>query len=411
MAPMTDDRDIRQALADLTDGQPPVPPGRFTAVRRRAVRHRRQQITGAVLSAVVIAAVAAGVTGLPRLAPAPQATRHVPRWALNWTDHRNGSVPQAVLDGAVVSWLAQEEEENGCCGTAIPTGHLSARQTERFAVRYPVVWYVGQTVNRRHSVVVIFEADGPGGPQLVVGQANASEVMHGQQVVNSSRDSWGLTVVPAPDPRHPAAEIGTYVPGSVPTDQNQNADNWMVVLTAPGVTKLSWETGTPQGTTRRTTMPTAEGLVVTDNGQITTAVRLTGTSTARGYRSFGTPRSVGIPGNGPDAPMLAAPPALAPSVSFSLIMGGSGFGPTFDEFDSFTGAQRRGQHAFYGICYGPQPVRLTIDGHPVGSLTCDSRQHEITVPGSVFTAKGHQLMTRINTGNLTSWQIDFGTIR
>ena len=33
MAPMTDDRDIRQALADLTDGQPPVPPGRFTAVR------------------------------------------------------------------------------------------------------------------------------------------------------------------------------------------------------------------------------------------------------------------------------------------------------------------------------------------------------------------------------------------
>ena len=105
MTPMTDDDvAVRAALADLTHGQPQFPAGRFGSVKRRAAQHRRRQVVGGLAAVVLAAALVAGLTQLPSVRHAPPQARKVPSWALNWPDHRNGSVPQQILDRAVIAW-------------------------------------------------------------------------------------------------------------------------------------------------------------------------------------------------------------------------------------------------------------------------------------------------------------------
>jgi hypothetical protein len=406
MAPMTDDRDIRQALADLTDRQPSVPPGRFTSVRRKAVRRRRRQAGGAVLAAVVIAGVVAGLTGLPAFGLHPQpSVRQVPGWALAWPDHRNGSVPQAVLDRAVIA--AQYEGPNaqlaGNGEVAGPGEPASA--VARKAAAFRVVWYVGQTMDHGQTVVVMFETDGPDGPQLVVGQANASNVMQDQAAWSQDVSPWALTVVTAPNPHRPPLAIGDYVAGSpAASGLNHSPDNWMVVLTAPDVIRLDWIVQTTSGW-HRPSAATQNGLVVTDNGQITSAVELTGRTTERGFTRIAS-KPVGIPGNGPGTPQLAAPPPLVLPGSFSFSWGQQGQGSSFQDDNGFYRGTH--QYAIYGICYGPEPVKITMNGHRIGSISCDSQQHEITVPAAALTGHGHDAMTAIYGSDLTSWHVEFG---
>lgn len=382
MAQQTDDRDIRQALADLSAGQPPVPPGRSASVRRRVVRHRRHQVTGVVVSAVVIAGVVAGVIRLPALDTAPQApVRHVPAWALDWADHRNGTVPQQVLDRAVLAWMdTTGPDMSGTGPVTSPAPGSTASQVARQASTYPVVWYVGQTVNdgQDQDVVVMFEADSPAGPQLVVGQAKADNVMQDQPAWSRAMSPWALTTVAAPSPHRPPAAIGEYLSGSEPLVTGQNPDNWMVVLTAPDVTRLSWAVGTPAAGAglARYSAATSRGLVVIDNGQISSAVQLTGETTAHGVIPIAN-EPVGVPGSAADAPELAAPPPLALPGSFSFSWGQQGPGSSAEGDYSFYRSTR--QYALYGICYGPEPVKITVDGHRIGSIACDSKTHELLV--------------------------------
>src|SRR6516165_6993377 len=109
MTPLDDDHAIRAALLDLADGQPPPPHDRFQAVRRRAIRRRWRQLSGVVTTVAAAAGLIVGLLRLPapqpQVQPQPQAARAVPGWALAWPDHRNGSVPQSVLDLAVLTWL------------------------------------------------------------------------------------------------------------------------------------------------------------------------------------------------------------------------------------------------------------------------------------------------------------------
>ena len=79
MAQVDDEFAVREALAEMTVHQPPAPPDRFGAIRRRAVLHRRRQLAGvAGAVAVLVAAAIAIPLGLLRFGPPSPAapTRH-----------------------------------------------------------------------------------------------------------------------------------------------------------------------------------------------------------------------------------------------------------------------------------------------------------------------------------------------
>jgi hypothetical protein len=403
MAPVNDDLDIRAALADLTEDQPPFPPGRLSAVRRRARQHRRR-VAATTVAAVAAVAVAVSLATLPRAAGPQQLTaRHVPGWALPWPDHRNGSVPQSVLDRAVLAWLYQGPMGMPDAGHGnFPGRGASARRVAQLANTYPVVWYVGQTIDHGAEVVVTFEADGPSGPQLVVGYAQASQVMSDQPAWSGASSPWALTATAAPSRHRPPLAIGQYV---IPAAGPMGA-NWVVLLTAPDVREVTWLAATTDGV-RRPTVRTVGGLVVAYAGRLTSQVELTGLSTSHGLVPLRN-IPIGIPGaRGATNPGLTPPPAPTVPASLSYIQGWGGQGPEQDEDASF--APGHGRYAFIAVCYGPKPLRLTVDGHHVGTVSCDDRQQQIAVPHSAL--RKHTIMFRFETSNLTAYQIDFGSVR
>jgi hypothetical protein len=402
MASVNDDLDIRAALADLTEDQPPARPGRLAAIRRRARIQRRRRIVASAVAAVAAVAVAVSLAALPRAAGQPPLARHVPRWALPWPDHRNGSVPKSVLDRAVLAWLYQYQmglrDDGG--NRTFPAAGSSDRRVAELAGTYPIVWYVGQTIDHGSEVVVTFEADPPTGPQLVVGQAAAAAVMHNQPAwSNRGGSPWNLLVGKAPNPRKPPVAIGQYVTVPAPVA----ATNWVVLLTAPDVRSVHWFEATTSGV-RRPSVRTQDGLVVADAGRLTSQVELTGLSTGRGFVSL-RDVPIGIPGQrGAAVPDLASPPAPTVPGSLTFVAGWAAQGDQQDEDSSF--APGRGQYAFLATCYGPQRLRLTVNGHAVGTISCDGQQQQqLRVPRSAL--HGHGIMFGIDTSELTSWQVDF----
>jgi hypothetical protein len=207
--------------------------------------------------------------------------------------------------------------------------------------------------------------------------------------------------------------IGEYVPGQPASIPSQNPDNWMVVLMQPYVQRLTWLAATMSGEAPHS-VATSTGLVVADTGQVTAPIRLTGMTTDQG-NVLGQPVTVGIPGDngnsgltggtGPGTPQLAAPPALSEPASFNMSDGLSGQGNGVLENSTFTAG--RSQYVVLGVCYGPQPLKIHVDGHPIGTMPCNSQQQQLTVPRSVM--RGHDLMLTIFTSNLTSWRTMFGT--
>lgn len=407
--PMMDDEvAARAAFTDLTAGQPPFPAGRFAAVKHRAVIHRRRQLAGSVLAVAVAVSLAVGLTRLTGTQHEPLHTRTAPRWALNWPDHRNGSVPQQVLDRAVIAALyggTSLQLPDGGNGT-VPAGGASASSVSRQANAYPVIWYVGQTVDHGRVVEVMFEMDGPGGPKLVVGQATASEVMQDQPAWSDASSPWALTEVPAPSPAKAPPAIGNYVTGRSSADGGQNASNWMVLLTAPDVRRVSWYETTTGGP-RLLSMPTSAGLAITDTGQVTGDIELTGLTTSHGTTRLDHVR-VAV-GKQVQVPHLAAPPALSLPRSFSGVIGFTAQGHQTDLYSSFH-AGRLG-YAEFGICYGPAPVQVKINGHPIGSISCDSQTHQLPVPAADLRRHGHQLWLEYVAPDLDAWDLYFGTIR
>lgn len=415
MTPVDDDLAIRAALSDLTGGQPPAPPGRFQSVRQRAIRHRQRRLVGGLMAAVAAAGLGLGLLQLPALQPQPSAVRPVPAWALPWPDHRNGSVPQSVLDRAVLAWRYGYPNlpPDGGSGK-VPAAGTPAKQVARMANAFHVVWYVGQTIDQGQNVVVMFEVAGRAGHALVVGQATSAEVMHNQPAWSGATSPWVLTSVPAPNPDRPPAAIGEYVPGQPASSPGQNPDNWMVVLMQPYVRRLTWLAATMSGDGMHSAA-TSDGLVVADTGQVTAPVRLTGMTTDHG-NLLGQPVTVGVPGDhsnsgltrgtGPGTPQLAAPPAFSEPAAFNMSAGLSGQGDGAMQISTFkTGPSR---YVVLGVCYGPQPLKIHVDGHPLGSMPCNSQQQQLAVPRSVL--HGQDVTLIIFTSNLTSWRTEVGTL-
>jgi hypothetical protein len=212
-----------------------------------------------------------------------------------------------------------------------------------------------------------------------------------------------MTVVPAPDPRHPPAEIGDYVPGKI---AGQSFGAWTYILTAPGVRRVGWKVGTPAGQQQHSAAASS-GLAVADNGLITSDVRLTGLTTPRGVEEFDRPRALGVPGNGPAQPVLAVPRLAAAPAGFAEITGFTGYADLNSEYGGFSDNGRA--YALWGSCYGPGAVRVNLDHHPAGSIPCDSQPHLISVPASAITDGTHNLWLTIWAGPENGYSLQLGT--
>jgi hypothetical protein len=390
-----DELALRELFQDLTAGQPPAPPGRYAAVRRRLVRHRWEQAAAWSAAIAVTGAAAAVVAVLPARPAVQPGSRPVPAWAVPWPDHRNGSVPQRVLDGAVTGWQHQWLLDKG---TSPP------------AVR-KLIWYVGQTAAAGEDVIVAFEADTASGRYLVAGSTIASEVMHGQPgwVASGNSSPWVLWTAPAPA-RSDGLAIGLNLSG--PQTGTAGPDNWIMVLAAPDVRTVTWMAPTSSGP-RPGSAAAERGLAIADTGPVTGRVMLTGLI-ARHRDVLGRPRNVGVPGSfvppdtqGSDVPTLAqpAPLSLPPAYRSNAGISGQGNG----------GYTHSGQFvprrpAVFARCYGPAPLRIYLGpdqgGRELGVIPCDNAEHELL--GRAGSRPPNDLT--VSTGFLTAWRADLGSV-
>ncbi|MGN6678450.1 MAG: hypothetical protein ACTHKL_11860, partial [Streptosporangiaceae bacterium] len=223
---------VRSLFDELTAGQPDAPPDRQRQVWRRIRRQRMARVVGALAAIAAATVVAVGIgTSATSFAPA-SGRRLVPAWALPWLDHRNGSVPQSVVDGAVRAW----RDDAAIDGTPL-----------KATSKAEVIWYVGQKVANGTVVVVIFETESKAGRRLIAGWAPTSELMHGRRIGTAESSPWVLYQVEAPKPGR-VQFIGVNVHG--PQMQGtSNPDNWIVVLAAPGVQDIGWTAPGPSSTT------------------------------------------------------------------------------------------------------------------------------------------------------------------
>jgi hypothetical protein len=389
------DNDVRQMLDLLTADQPTAPADRAASVRRRVQRRRRNVAAATLAVAVGLSAVGVGVARSGALGGGngPASGRAVPSWALPWPDHRNGSVPQKVLNGAVLAWRHQSELNTGSWAQTAPT---------------KVIWYAGQTVVHGQVVAVMFEVAAPVGHRLVAGWTTASEVMNGQPAWQNSSSPWVLYDVPAPRSR-PDLVIGLNTHGTT-YKPDQNPDAWIVALAAPDVRSMAFSApaGPRPGMTAESfgVGTTSRGLMIGDVGQITGPVQIT--KLMAGDRNV-LPSAVivGVPG----APASTVP-QLARPAPLRLV----GFRGEMGELDgqgevSANNSSGRPQpiRVVVARCFGPAPLRILIGygdrPHLAGLITCDDAMHVLRYHGP---QPRHGNMIWVRTSMLTSYRVAYG---
>jgi len=387
MGVVPDEVAVRQLFDQLTAGQPDAPPDRHGRIKRRVRRHRLAQVAGTL--AVMAAAIALAVGVGTNVGTVPPVTGHraVPAWALPWPDHRDGSVPRRVLNGAVTAWR-QEAALKG-----FPLGATSKAEA---------IWYVGQKVANGEAVVVVFEtAVG----RLVAGWATASEVMHGQSAWSRGTSPWVLDDVPAPRPTR-GLFIGLNTHGTS-AQPGRNPDNWIVVLAAPDVQSVGWAVVGRAGMT-----PAVRGLVVADTGQIAGRVKVTQLNVHR-RNTLRHPGYVGVPGSrDSQVPQLARAAGLPPRHGFRVAAELTGQGNS----GAFGGGlpTYRGRLAIRVRCFGPSPLRLAFGTGArqlrLGTIRCDNAVHELTTQVQLRPGDRHAGVF-IHASGLTSYRVVIGTVR
>lgn len=392
---------VRRMFDELTAGQPDAPPDRHALITRRIRRHRIAQAAGtlAAIAAATVVAVGVGTSARP-VVPNP-GPRAVPAWALPWPDHRDRSVPQSVLDGAVMAWRHDVVSLDHA-----PPGGGQQRRT--------LIWYAGQTVARGEVVIVVFESDGPAGNRLVAGWATASAVMHGQPGWSRDSSPWVLYDVPAPEPGR-GLFVGLNVHGTSALPDH-NPDNWIVVLTDPGVEEVGWTALGPSRTTANSSSnsekigiaQTARGLAVADTGQITDKVQVTQLVINR-RNLLRSSANVGVPGSKQSqVPQLAAPARVDRPRGFLATTEVTGQGSTFVDQSGY-----RGRLGARVRCYGPDSLRLILgppgQGKPLGAVPCDGAVHQITTQLRL-TPHADRVVVGVDTGPMTAYRVMLGTV-
>jgi len=364
---MNDETMLREALHDLTFEQPAAPVDRVVGVRRRHVRRRTTQM-GGVAAIVAIVAIGAAFIRAPFGNDTEPAHRDVPSWALQWADHRDGSVDQSVLDGAVASWQRFERESRPST----------------------VVWYVGQTAVHDSWVVAVFEAETRTGRHLVAAQAQVGGADPGQSVIHQGEvGDWVIRDAPAPDPTRPPALVGLNLADVTA----EGTSNWILVLSTP---EFGFHWQAPGSAGGVATMK--DGLAVVDTGEVRGQVSVVfDTDVVRNGPV--SPIPVAFPGDdNSGAPTLEpATPVEAHGRQVFGRIGGQGTGAL-----SFDSGSSRTRVTVLARCYGGpgrhlETLHLTVDNGPfAANVPCDDQQHEFAGPSLQPQADGH---TVFFTGN------------
>jgi hypothetical protein len=399
---------VRELFDELTAGQPDAPVNRLDRIGRRVRRHRIAQAAVTLAAVAVATVVAIGIgTSITSVAP-DNGRRAVPAWALSWPDHRNGSVPPSVLDGAVGAW----RHFAALKGTA-PSAASNGK----------VIWYVGQKVARGEVVAVIFEAETEAGPRLVAGWATASEVMDGQPGWTPGSSPWVLYDVAAPK-RPKGLFVGLNVHGTS-ARPGRNPDNWIVVLAAPEVQDVGWTAPVASSTTTNSEAigiaTAAAGLAIWDSGQMSGPVQVTQLEAHR-RNILRVPGNVGVPGSAAsEVPQLAAPRPIRSRPGFTRVIEITGQSDTSTNLNGI-----RGQLAIRARCNGGSPLRILFGFgsasdllglspsaersrmRSLGTVACDDDVHDLVT--SVRLASGHNRgVVIINGGRATVYRVDLGT--
>jgi hypothetical protein len=322
---------------------------------------------------------------------------------LPWPDHRDGSVPQRVLDQAVLAWRHLTAHAAGQPGLAPVSGKIA--------------WYVGQKAANGHMVAVVFEAQTPSGPRLVAGKAVASEVMNGQPGWSEDSTPWEFYNVAAPLPV-PRLVLSLNLSGVTRTP-NSSPDDWVLVLASPRAWSVSYELYAARGVFEARGATThligGGGALLTDGfgefdvRQITARVVLT--RLLIGSRNvLPAPVPVGIPGSSDSQiPQLEIAGPVTTPARFIMALEVSSQGPSAASAPSHA----RGKLAFVARCFGDAPLRLQLPApsgsSSLGSIPCDDRSHVLRT--AVTIRRGQNIKgLMITTSQLTSYRIAIGVI-
>jgi len=386
----SDEARARDLLDVMTSGQPDAPPDRYAGIVLRARRNGLTRAAATLGVATVVAAAAIG-TGVSARRTTLLVRRPVPGWALPWPDHRNGSVPQRVLDGAVTAW-----RHDVWIRTGVPFGRTEPRK---------VIWYVGQTVASGQAVAVIFEVDSSAGRRLVAGWAATAQVLEGQPAWTVASSPWVLfdAAVPRPSAR---LRIGLNLHGTA-VRPGPNSDSWIVLLAPPDVWSMTYTwmaapccLGGKLGHGKA-----SRGLLVADVGQLGSRVRLMlpgagGVDHPSGY--------VGVPGNAESTvPQLAHPAPVGARPGFRAAGELTGQGTSHASLP-----RSRGRLAILARCYGPSSLHVTYGSGPwltsLGTVPCDDRVHELATGLRLRVAHAG---IGFDTSALTAYRVLLGTVR
>lgn len=390
---------VKAMLHDAVTAQPQAPASRAQAVRARIVRRRgRVAAIVAADAGLVIALVAGLVVALgPGRSQVPVSQPPRPSWALPWPDHRDGSVPQRVLDQAVLAWRHLAANAGGQPGLAPVSGKIA--------------WYVGQKAANGQVVAVVFEARTPTGPRLVAGQAPASEVMNGQPGWSGGSTPWQLYNVPAPMPG-PGLVLSLNLSGSTGTP-GRGPDDWVLVLASPRAWTVSYSLYAypARGATEQLIggggAMLQDGFGEFDAGQLAAPVVLT--RLLIGSRNvLAAPVLVGIPGSaGSRVPQLAMAGPVTTPARFIEAVKFTGQGGEEDSAPSLA----RGKLTFVARCFGDAPLRLGFLAHSrLGTIPCDNRSHVLRT--AVTVRRGQNLNGLvISASQLTSYRVAIGVIK
>jgi hypothetical protein len=392
----TDEAALRSALHEATLGQPDAPVDRSGAVRRRYVRRRQLQGVAAAVAVVVVAAGAVVVGGrLPGHRAAEPLNRDLPSWALRWADHRDGSVPQRVLSGAVTSWANTQRSQ-----APLPAGQPIAAR--------PAVWYVGQRVPGTDQVLAVFEVAGlhagalnlTNGPRLVVARAEWDLVR-----LTSEKGSmeWTFKDIAAP-PRDYAGFVGSYL--RIPAGDD-GIHNVVWLLTSPSY---------PRAQTSLGVRDLHHGFVTFDAGQLDIRVEASMQDEHGRYPAGGY---VGIPGVPSSQVPALIPAAVLTGVPQGRLTIGESSGQGSSTYvDDAARAPAGRATTVYARCYSAgasRTIRVSMDAqtdramaHGV-RITCDNRQHVVpgNPTGSAFIGHGrgggHSVSVRASA--LVAWTV------
>src|SRR4051812_6377529 len=392
MAFTTEERALRTALDEVTLGQPEAPVDRAGAVRRRHVRRRQLQSVAAMAAVAVVAAgavvVGGGIGGANKT---ESLNRPVPSWAVQWDDHRDGSVPQQVLTGAVNSWANTQRAQ-----APLPASQPIAMQ--------PVVWYVGQRVPGTDQVLAVFEVSGlhagalnlTKSPRLVVARAEWDLV---RLTTEKGSLEWTFDDIAAP-PRDYAGFIGSYL--RIPAGDD-GIHNVVWLLTSPSYRRAQTSVGVRD---------LRNGFVTFDAGQLDTRVEVSMQDEQGRYPAGGYVGMPGVPSS--QVPALIPAPVVTGVPQGRLTLGESSEQGSSTYTDEDADAPAGRATTIYARCYSAGPsksIRVSVDSDTDRALAhgvriaCDDRQH--VVPGnptrSLYGTGGHSVSVRASA--LVAWTV------